>query len=130
VREAGRQDQWLLTASNPEERWIVLEMVRNILNRFASEAEIIVFGSRVHGTAKPWSVLDLAIKAESALDWKLLEEIKEAFQESELPFRVDILDWNEITGAFRRAVERCHNLRRAHTRALPKPKRLTGTASG
>ena len=90
-----------------------LEMVRNILNRFVPEAEIIVFGSRVHGTAKPWSDLDLAIKAKSALDWKLLEEIKEAFQESELPFRVDVLDWNEITGAFRRAIEEsgCEYLR-------------------
>ena len=82
-----------------------LETVRNILNRFVPEAEIIVFGSRIHGTAKPWSDLDLAIKAESALDWKVLEEIKEAFQESELPFRVDVLDWNEITPAFRRAIE-------------------------
>jgi predicted nucleotidyltransferase len=82
-----------------------LEVVRNILNRFVPEAEIIVFGSRVHGTAKPWSDLDLAIKAESALDWKLLEDIKETFQESELPFRVDILDWNEITDAFRRVIE-------------------------
>jgi len=56
--------------------------MRSILNRFVPEAEIIAFGSRVHGTAKPWSDLDLAIKAESTLDWKVLEEIKEAFQES------------------------------------------------
>jgi len=35
----------------------------------------------------------------------LLEEIKEAFQESELPFRVDVIDWNEITDAFRSAIE-------------------------
>jgi uncharacterized protein len=83
-----------------------LETVRNILNRFVPEAEIIVFGSRIHGTAKPWSDLDLAIKADSSLDWKLLEEIKEAFQESELPFRVDLLDWNEITVAFRKAIEK------------------------
>lgn len=69
------------------------------------EAEIIVFGSRIHGTAKPWSDLDLAIKAESALDWKMLEEIKEAFQDSELPFRVDVLDWNDIMDAFCEAIE-------------------------
>jgi predicted nucleotidyltransferase len=83
----------------------VLEVVRNILNRFVPEAEIIVFGSRIQGTAKPWSDLDLAIKAESALDWKLLAEIKDAFQESELPFRVDVMDWNDITDAFRKAIE-------------------------
>ncbi len=58
---------------------------------------MIVFGSRIHGTAKPWSNLDLAIKPKSPLDWKLLAEIKEAFQESELPFRVVLrrLSWVE-----------------------------------
>ena len=69
-----------------------LEVVRSILDRFVPDAEIIVFGSRIHGTAKPWSDLDLAIKPKSARDWKLLAEIKEAFQESDLPFRVDLLD--------------------------------------
>ena len=69
------------------------------------DAEFIVFGSRIYGTAKPWSDLDLAIKAKSPLDWKLLAEIKEAFQESELPFRVDILDWNDITESFCKAIE-------------------------
>ena len=60
---------------------------------------------RASQKAKPWSHLDLAIKSESALDWKLLEEIKETFLESELPFRVDVLDWNDIAESFRRAIE-------------------------
>jgi hypothetical protein len=47
----------------------------------------------------------LAIKAKSAHDWKLLAEIKETFQESELPFKIDVLDWNDITPAFRRTIE-------------------------
>lgn len=47
----------------------------------------------------------LTIKAESSLDWKLLAEIKETFQESELPFRADVLDWNDITELFRKAIE-------------------------
>ena len=80
-------------------------MVRNILNRFVPDAEIIVFGSRIHGTAKPCSDLDLAIKAESSPDWKLLAEIKETFQESELSFRVDVLDWIDITESFRKAIK-------------------------
>jgi uncharacterized protein len=82
-----------------------IEVVRNILNRFVPEAEIIVFGSRIYGTAKLWSDLDLAIKAVSSLDWKLLAEFKETFQESELPFRVDVLDWNDIAESFSRAIE-------------------------
>lgn len=47
----------------------------------------------------------LAIKGESALDWKLLAEIKETFKEYVLPFRVDVLNWNDITPAFRKAIE-------------------------
>lgn len=69
------------------------------------DAEIIAFGSRIHGTAKTWSDLDLAIKPKSARDLKLTAEVKEAFQESELPFRVDIIDWNDISPAFRKAIE-------------------------
>ena len=60
---------------------------------------------RASQKAKLWSHLDLAIKAKSALDWKLLAEMKETFQESELPFRVDVLDWNDITESFRKAIE-------------------------
>jgi hypothetical protein len=59
----------------------------------------------VQGASKKWSDLDLAIKADSTLDWKLLSEIKETFQESELPFRVDVLDWNDMTSAFRRTID-------------------------
>ncbi len=69
-----------------------LDVVRSILERFVPDAETIVFGSRIHGTAKPWSDLDFAIKPKPPLDWKLLAEIKEAFQESELPFKIDLLD--------------------------------------
>jgi predicted nucleotidyltransferase len=83
-----------------------LDVVRSILERFVPDAETIVFGSRIHGTAKPWSDLDFAIKPKPPLDWNLLAEIKETFQESELPFRVDLLDWNDITPAFCRAIEK------------------------
>ena len=62
--------------------------------------------TQVQGASKKWSDLDLAIKADSSLDWKLLAEIKETFQESELPFRVDVLDWNDITESFRKAIEK------------------------
>jgi len=44
-----------------------IEAVRNILNRFVPDAETILFGSTIHGTAKPWSDLDLAIKSKSVL---------------------------------------------------------------
>ena len=35
-----------------------------------------------------------------------IAELKEAFQESELPFRVDLLDWNAISDEFRIVIEK------------------------
>jgi hypothetical protein len=60
---------------------------------------------RASQKTNPWPHLDLAIKTKSAFDWKLLSEIKETFQGSELPFRIDVFDWNDITESFRKAIE-------------------------
>jgi predicted nucleotidyltransferase len=81
------------------------ELVKNILDQFIPNVEIRVFGSRIKGTAKPWSDLDLAIISSAPIDLKLMAEIREAFEISSLPFRVDLLDWNDISTSFQRAIE-------------------------
>ena len=34
---------------------------------------------------------------EGPLDWRTLGRLKEAFEESDLPMRVDVLDWHAIS---------------------------------
>ena len=85
----------------PDDRGLVLR----ILKRFVPDAEIRAFGSRVTGTSKPWSDLDIAIVASAPVGLRLMAEIRDAFEESSLPFRVDLLDWNEISQSFRQAIE-------------------------
>ncbi len=63
------------------------------------------FGSRDNGTAKHYSDLDLALVGQGRLDWRRLAELKETFQESDLSFRVDLLDWNAISAEFRNVIE-------------------------
>ena len=41
-----------------------------------------------------------------ALDPDALRRLKEAFEESDLPFRVDVLDWHAISSAFRGVIEK------------------------
>ena len=67
-----------------------LDIVHCILGKYLPECEARVFGSRYTGTAKLYSDLDIAFVGHEKLDWRLLADIKEEFQESELPFRVDI----------------------------------------
>lgn len=73
----------------PEERAIVLR----ILNEIVPEREVRVFGSRVTGKAKPFSDLDLAIMGDEPLPLKTRARLEDAFSESELPWKVDVLDW-------------------------------------
>jgi predicted nucleotidyltransferase len=63
-----------------------------------------VFGSRARGGATPFSDLDLALFAEGPVDPALLARLADAFEESSLPWRVDLIDWNAISDSFRDAI--------------------------
>ena len=49
--------------------------------------------------------LDLAIVGVSPLDCGTLSQLKEAFEQSDLPMRVDVLDWHTITDSIRKVIE-------------------------
>lgn len=84
----------------PEERAIV----REILMRFCPNAEVWVFGSRAMGTAKRYSDLDLLIKMDSLIPLQTMFLLRDAFEESNLVFTVDIVDWHRITQEFRQTI--------------------------
>jgi len=81
-----------------------LKIILDILKRFAPSCEVRAFGSRCKGKAKKYSDLDLAIVGNEKIDLEILADIKEAFEESDLPYRVDVLDWNAISENFRKII--------------------------
>jgi len=83
-----------------------LATIKRILAEQIPECEVRAFGSRVTGTAKDYSDLDLAIVGACALDADRLRLLKEAFEESDLPFRVDLLDWHTLSEKFRAVVQK------------------------
>jgi predicted nucleotidyltransferase len=90
-----------------------LETVRAILGRDVPNCEVRAFGSRVSGPSKSYSDLDLAIVAPTALNADTLRHLKEAFEESDLPFRVDVLDWHETSPDFLRVIEKGYEVIKA-----------------
>jgi predicted nucleotidyltransferase len=82
-----------------------LETVKRILKEHVPDCEVRAFGSRVKGCAKPYSDLDLAVMGGTPLDFDTLRLLEEAFETSDLPFRVDVLDWHAISDSFRRVIE-------------------------
>ena len=84
-----------------------LETVLGILQAYIPGVEVRAFGSRVHGrTIKRFSDLDLAVITETPLPASLMAELKDAFTESDLPFKVDIVDWAVTNERFRVVVQK------------------------
>ncbi len=82
-----------------------LAEVRRILQLHIPGRTVRAFGSRVQGTAKPFSDLDLAVMGDVPLDFRQLAALKDAFADSNLPFRVDVVDWATTSEAFRGIIE-------------------------
>ncbi|MCD1597046.1 nucleotidyltransferase family protein [Rheinheimera aquimaris] len=80
------------------------QQVSAILQRYLPNNEIWAFGSRVKGNAKPFSDLDLAIISDTPLPLALLAEVAEAFSESDLPWKVDLVDWATTSERFRQVI--------------------------
>ncbi|MBL8501266.1 MAG: nucleotidyltransferase domain-containing protein [Nitrosomonas sp.] len=87
----------------PDQRKILLDLLSNYL----PDVTVWVYGSRIKGTARPQSDLDLAVFT-SAEQKRAVAALKEALEESQLPFRVDLFVWDEIPAQFRENIQQAH----------------------
>ena len=81
-------------------------IVREILRKHVPEREVVVFGSRATGTAKKYSDLDIAILGDEPLSLDTIASIGEGLGDSDLPFKVDVVDWARADEAFRAIIRR------------------------
>lgn len=77
------------------------KVLKALLNKYLPDTEVWAYGSRVKGTAKSYSDLDLVVftKPEQPI---AQFDLKEAFEASDLPFRVDLFCWDEIPEQFKK----------------------------
>jgi len=87
----------------PQQREIILSLFDSHL----PNTEVWVYGSRVKGSARLSSDLDMVVfsSPEQSTDVFLL---KEGLDESDLPFRVDLFVWDEVPEQFRKNIEAEH----------------------
>ncbi len=81
-----------------------LEIIRSILSQFVPGREVRLFGSRASDRARRYSDIDLVVMTEQPLDVKVHAALMEAFSESALPFKVDVLDAATLAEGFRRSI--------------------------
>ncbi len=62
-------------------------------------------GSRTKGTAKHYSDLDLAVISDHALSLAVSAALDDEFTESDLPWKVDVVDWATTSEPFRKIIK-------------------------
>jgi predicted nucleotidyltransferase len=82
-------------------------IVRAILKvHLPGSAVVNVVGSRATGRAKPYSDIDLLVDVGRPLSPDEDRALRFAFEDSDLPYKVDIVDRHSISQEFRNAIER------------------------
>ncbi len=87
-----------------------LNMLLKLIEQYFPKAQIWAYGSRVNGDCHEASDLDLVARNLLALDQHLpdLFDFQEALVESNLPIRVDVVDWARIPVSFQQEIERVY----------------------
>ena len=84
--------------------WVELQRVLHEILPELPSAEVWAFGSRARKDAKPYSDLDIAIVAKKPLSLAEMARITDAFEQSDLSIRVDVLDWAAANPRFQAAI--------------------------
>jgi len=81
---------------NPRDK----EILFSLLARYLPQTTVWAYGSRVSGNALACSDLDIVVFS-SAEQKRNISLLKEALEESNLSFRVDLLEWDSLPDSFK-----------------------------
>ena len=98
-----------------------LETIKRILAEYVPGCEVRAFGSRVMGTPKEHSDFDLAVVAGERMERRAKMLLREAFEESDLPFRVDVIDYNAVSDQFRAIIDAKYDILQKNNEASIQP---------
>lgn len=84
-----------------------LTTIKRILQaHLPPHAKTWVFGSRVLGTAKKFSDIDLLIDLGKPIPLDILAQLSTEFEESDLPYKVDVADAQSISPSFYKVIQK------------------------
>lgn len=82
--------------------------IRRIVSQHVPDSQVYLVGSRANGPAKRYSDVDLLIVDRPPLTVAQRAMLTAEFEESDIPYKVDILAWSELTPEFRDSLVRHH----------------------
>jgi len=88
---------------NPRDK----EILCSLLSQYLPDTPVWIYGSRVMGKALPWSDLDMVVFTKADQKYRL-SLLQEAFEESNLSFRIDLREWDWLPDDFKANIEASH----------------------
>ena len=83
------------------------EEILSLFARYLPGTKVWAYGSRVKFNARPDSDLDLVCFTTPEQSGQFYT-LKEQFEESNLPFRIDLLEWNNLPDNFKENISKQH----------------------
>ncbi|MFH1840702.1 MAG: nucleotidyltransferase domain-containing protein [Candidatus Shapirobacteria bacterium] len=71
-----------------------------------AQTRVFIFGSRAIGKNKKFSDIDIGLTSSQIIPWWKVSAIEEAFEESNLPQTVDVVDFNLVSEKFKQVAEK------------------------
>src|SRR3990167_6763673 len=87
-----------------------LNLLRKILKKYIPHYPVWLFGSRATHHIKPHSDIDLAVITQTPIDIGTISELASALSDSDLPYKVDVVDWSTIDDSFKKIIEKQHDI--------------------
>ena len=80
-----------------------LARIKEIIQKHlpAEEFRLFVFGSRAKGQFSQWSDIDVGIWGKKRIRGSALVNIEEELENSRIPYRVEIVDFNRVSEDFK-----------------------------
>jgi type I restriction enzyme, S subunit len=89
-----------------------LEIIKNALKLHVPDRRVVAFGSRVKWTARDTSDLDLCVMGDDKISFETLAALRNELSDSNLPYKVDVIDWASISPDFRKIVSaQCYEIK-------------------
>lgn len=81
------------------------KQIKKIISKFinSKDYKIFIFGSRAKERARKFSDYDIGIVGKRPLSFEKMALIEDALEESDLPFRVDLIDFHSVTKEFKKS---------------------------
>ena len=77
-----------------------LKIIESIIASYKTKYDFFAYGSRVKGNFRELSDLDIMIMGNNPININDIEELKEKFDNSKLPYIVNFVDFSSLTENF------------------------------